>query len=221
MRKMVIKLSAKSIGTDEEWKWSTEALREVLDRRKITYTVEEGGGVFYGPKIQMLIVDSLGREWQGPTIQVDLNLPKRFNVTYVGADNQEHEAIMVHRTVLGSMERFIGGLIEHYAGAFPVWLAPVQVRVIPITDSHHDYTKEVEKTLKKNRLRVESDLRSETVGLKIRDATLNKVPYMLVVGDREVSSQTVAVRHRRKGDLGSRSLSDFIESIKAEIEEKK
>ncbi|MEW6356362.1 MAG: threonine--tRNA ligase [Planctomycetota bacterium] len=211
----------KSLGTDEEWETATNALKKALEKRGLDYEIDEGGGVFYAPKIDIKLADSLGREWQGPTIQVDLNLPKRFGVTYVGPDNQEHEAIMIHRTVLGSMERFIGGLIEHYAGAFPMWLAPVQVRVIPITDSHHVYAREVEKALKGEGMRAEADLRSETVGLKIREATLEKVPYMLVLGDREVSSQTVAVRHRKRGDLGSQKLSDFVQSAQQEIEERR
>ncbi|NOZ19574.1 MAG: threonine--tRNA ligase [Planctomycetes bacterium] len=211
----------KSLGSDKEWETATTALKTALEQYGLDYEIDEGGGVFYAPKIDIKLADSLGREWQGPTIQVDLNLPKRFNVAYVGADNQEHETLMIHRTVLGSMERFIGGLIEHFGGAFPMWLAPVQVRVIPITDSHHAYAAEVERTLRDKGLRVEADLRSETVGLKIREATLEKVPYMLVLGDREASSQTVAVRHRKEGDLGSQTLSDFIKSAQQEIAEKR
>lgn len=208
----------KSLGTDEEWASATSALTAALEQRGLAYETDEGGGVFYAPKIDIKLADSLGREWQGPTIQVDLNLPKRFDVKFVGQDNQEHEAVMIHRTVLGSMERFIGGLIEHYGGAFPVWLAPLQVCVIPITDSHHEYARQVTGALTKEGLRAKADLRSETVGLKIREATLEKVPYMLLLGDREAASQTVAVRRRKEGDLGARSLKDFVASLKSEIE---
>jgi threonyl-tRNA synthetase len=208
----------KSIGTDEEWEWSTNALREVLRKRNMKYDVEEGGGVFYGPKIQMMLVDSLGREWQGPTIQVDLNLPQRFKCMYVGADNTEHKAVMVHRAVLGSMERFIGGLVEHYAGAFPVWLAPVQIVVMPVSEKFNDYGRIVYEKLRQSGFRVEIDASDDKVGAKIRRATLAKVPYMLVVGQEEEDAGTVAVRSRKEGQLGVMSADDLIKRVRHEVE---
>ncbi len=207
----------KSIGTAEEWEWSTNALREVLDRKKLEYEVEEGGGVFYGPKIQMLLVDSLGRHWQGPTIQVDLNLPQRFDSNYIGADNAEHRVVMIHRAVLGSMERFVGGLVEHYAGAFPVWLAPVQVMVLPVSEKFNDYADSVYQKLFDVDVRVEADKADDKIGAKIRRATMQKVPYMLIVGAREVESGTVALRSRKEGDVGERGLDAFIDSLLDEI----
>jgi len=207
----------KYLGTVEEWDQATAALRGALERRGIRYQVDEGGGVFYAPKIDVRLADSLGREWQGPTIQLDLNLPKRFQVEYVGSDNQPHEVIMIHRTVLGSMERFIGGLIEHVGGVFPLWLASEQVRVLPITDKQQAYAEQVLGILKAEGLRAGLDGRAETIGAKIRDATLEKVPYMLVVGAREAGSQSVSVRARTGGDLGSSTLADFIARAKSEV----
>ena len=207
----------KSLGTDAEWEHATEALREALAARDLAYTVDEGGGVFYGPKIDLKLLDAIGRAWQGPTIQVDLNLPNRFGVTYVGPDNQEHPVVIVHRTVLGSMERFIGGLLEHFAGAMPLWLAPEQVRVVAISDAHGEYARSVAEELQKGGFRVHADLRSEKTGYKIREATLAKVPYMLVVGDRELRDQTVSVRHRQEGDLGACALQEFVQRMEAEI----
>ncbi len=207
----------KSIGTDEEWAWSTEALRQVLKKRNIQYDVEEGGGVFYGPKIQMMLVDSLGREWQGPTIQVDLNLPQRFGCNYIGSDNAEHKAVMVHRAVLGSMERFIGGLVEHYAGAFPVWLAPVQAVVMPVSEKFNEYGRKVYEKLFQSGFRVEIDLSDDKVGAKIRRAQMDKVPYMLVVGQEEQDSGKVAVRARKEGQLGVMSQEEFIAKVKQDI----
>jgi threonyl-tRNA synthetase len=207
----------KHLGTVEEWDRATAALRGALERRGIRYEVDEGGGVFYAPKIDVRIADSLGREWQGPTIQLDLNLPKRFQVEYVGPDNKPHEAIMIHRTVLGSMERFIGGLIEHVGGAFPLWLAPEQVRVLPITDKQQVYAELVAGKLKVEGMRAGLDGRAETVGAKIRDATMEKVPYMLIVGAKEAESSSVSVRARTGGDLGSSTLADFIARAQSEI----
>jgi threonyl-tRNA synthetase len=208
----------KYLGTEEEWDRATAALRAALEKRRLDYEVDEGKGVFYAPKIDIKLADSLGREeWQGPTIQVDLNLPKRFGVTYVGEDNTEHEVIMVHRTVIGSMERFLGNLIEHFAGAFPMWLAPVQVAVIPITDDQRPYAGEVAVRLRQAGLRVDLDERSEKVGYKIRSATLQKVPYMLIIGKREVEAGTVALRARLAGDLGSWTLERFIERATEEV----
>ena len=208
------------LGTEEEWQWSTEALRKALEERRTQYEVDEGGGVFYAPKIDIKLLDSMGRLWQGPTIQVDLNLPTRFNATYVGADGAEHLTVIVHRTVLGAMERFIGGLIEHYAGAFPLWLAPVQVKVLPIADRHNDYALEIKKGLQEKGLRSEADLRSERISLKIREATLEKIPYMLILGDKEAEKGTVALRHRTEGDLGQHCLDDVAARLLAEIEER-
>jgi len=211
------------LGTEEEWEWSTEALRKALKKRKMKYEVDEGGGVFYAPKIDIKLPDSLGRisqASQGPTIQVDLNLPTRFNATYVGSDGAEHKTVMVHRTVLGAMERFVGGLIEYYGGAFPPWLAPVQIKVLPIADRHHNYALEVKKGLEEKGLRAEADLRSERIALKIREATLEKIPYMLILGDKEVKKGTVALRHRTEGDLGESALDDVISRLLEEIEEK-
>ena len=210
----------KSLGTDEEWERSTEALRSALESRSLEYDVEEGGGVFYAPKIDLKLVDALGRGWQGPTIQVDLNLPKRFDVAYVGKDGHEHETVIVHRTVLGSMERFIGGLVEHYGGAFPTWLAPVQVAVLPISEAQLEYASSVESELKAAGFRVETDARDDKIGYKIREAQVQQVPYMLVVGRKEVESGAVAVRHRRKGDLGQMKLDEFLALISEEVASK-
>jgi threonyl-tRNA synthetase len=201
---------AKSIGTDEEWAFATNALREVLEEREMPYDIDEGGGVFYAPKIDVKLWDALGREWQGPTCQVDLNLPVRFNITYIGEDGKEHRAIMIHRTVLGSMERFIGGLIEHYGGNFPLWLAPLQAMIIPIADRHNEYARQVAAALQEVNLRVKVDDSSNRMQAKIRDAQMQKVPFMLVVGDKEAAARAVAVRSREDGDLGPKPLDEFI-----------
>ncbi len=186
----------KSIGTDAQWETATSALREVLEARGMPYEVDEGGGVFYGPKIDIKLVDALGREWQGPTTQLDFNLAERFNIEYVGADNDRHRVVMIHRTVLGSMERFIGGLIEHYGGDFPLWLAPVQARVLPITDKQADYAETVARTLREAGLRVEVDASGAKVGARIREGELARIPALLVVGEKETAAGTVAVRRR-------------------------
>ncbi len=211
----------KSLGTDEEWDRSTQALIEALKARKMSYEVEEGGGAFYGPKIDIKLEDALGRVWTGPTVQVDLNLPKRFGVTYVARDGSEREVVIVHRTVLGSMERFMGALLEHYAGAFPLWLSPEQVRVIPITNDNTDYALRVVAKLREAGLRATSDQRNEKTGAKIRDAVLEKIPYMLILGDREMNAETVAVRKRKEGDLGTCKLGEFIETATKEAEQRK
>ncbi len=207
----------KYAGSIQVWEEATKTLSQALARLGLTYDVDPGEGVFYGPKIDIKFKDALGRGWQGPTIQVDFNLPKRFNVTYIGEDGQEHLVAMVHRTVLGSMERFLASLIEHYGGAFPVWLAPVQVAVIPIADRHLDYIYKLEAKLKKERVRVEVDARSERVNLKIRQAQLDKIPYMLVVGDKEVASSTVSVRLRSGEQLASLSFESFKKTIRRAI----
>ncbi|MDO8735952.1 MAG: threonine--tRNA ligase, partial [Thermoleophilia bacterium] len=177
-------------------------------------------GVFYGPKIDMKIRDAIGRAWQCTTIQVDFNLPERFDITYIGEDNAEHRPIMIHRALLGSLERFIGCLIEHYAGAFPLWLAPVQAVVLPIADRHNDYAGQVAKRLTEEGLRVDLDNRKESVGRKIRDAEMDKVPYMLVVGDKEADAANVSVRSYADGDLGSESLDDLATRMVRQVEEK-
>jgi len=211
----------KSLGSDDEWELATTALENALKSRGVEYEVEEGGGAFYAPKIDFKLFDAIGREWQGPTIQVDLNLPTRFDVSYVGEDGNRHKAIMVHRAVLGSMERFCGGLIEHYAGAFPTWLAPEQVAVLPISDRHHDYAKKVADALRAKVLRVKFDDRAETVNYRIRECQLEQIPYMLVIGDKEVEANTVAPRHRRSGNMPAMPLDQFITEIESEIAEKR
>ncbi len=193
----------KYAGNIQLWEEATETLRKALTRLELAYNIDPGEGVFYGPKIDIKFRDAIGRAWQGTTIQVDFNLPQRFNVTYIGEDGQEHLVAMVHRTVLGSLERFLASLIEHYGGAFPVWLAPLQVIVIPVADRHLDYAYKLETELKSVGVRAGVDARSETVNLKIRQAQLNKIPYMLVVGDKEVAASTVSVRLRSEKQLVS------------------
>ena len=187
----------KSIGTDEEWDWATEALKEALKNRGINYEIDEGGGVFYAPKIDFKLEDSIGRYWQGPTVQVDLHLPKRFNIKYIGSDNNEHQVVMIHRTVLGSMERFVGGLIEHYGGSFPLWLAPTQIRIVSISEKHIDYANSILPPLQKAGFRVEVDNSDEKLGSKIRKAHMNFIPYMIIVGKKEEELKTVNVRKPR------------------------
>jgi threonyl-tRNA synthetase len=189
----------KHLGSEAEWDRATASLRQALERRGQPYEVDAGGGCFYAPKIDLKLLDSLGREWQGPTIQVDLNLPKRFKVEYVGADNATHEAVMVHRAVLGSMERFVGGLIEHYGAAWPTWLAPVQVTVAPIAERHHEGARRVIAGLRSAGVRVGEDLRNEKLGLKVREWTISKVPYLAVMGDKELEEGSVALRVRGAG----------------------
>jgi len=207
-------------GSPQIWEEATETLRQALARLKIDYDVDPGQGVFYGPKVDIKFEDAQGRGWQGPTIQVDFNLPERFDVTYIGEDSQEHLVAMVHRTVLGSMERFLASLIEHYGGAFPVWLAPVQVMMIPVADRHLDYAHKLEAELKSEGVRAEVDARSERVNLKIRQAQLDKIPYMLVVGDKEVASSTVSVRLRSGEQLASQSFDSFQKTVRATIADK-
>jgi threonyl-tRNA synthetase len=210
----------KYAGTIEVWEQATETLKRALERLQIDYAVDPGEGVFYGPKIDISLRDSLGRTWQGPTTQVDFNLPERFDVTYIGDDGQEHRVVMVHRTVLGSMERFLGCLIEHYGGAFPVWLAPVQAVIIPITDQNLDYARKIASELIDEGKRVEIDERSERMNLKIRDAQLQKVPYMLIIGNEEVTNATVSVRLLSGRNLKDLPLSEFITMIESAIETK-
>lgn len=208
----------KYAGTIEIWEKATATLEKALQRLQLPYRIDPGEGVFYGPKIDIKLKDALGRAWQGPTTQVDFNLPSRFQVTYIGEDGKEQQVVMVHRTVLGSMERFLACLIEHYAGAFPVWLAPLQAVIIPIADRHLDYAHRIETELRAEGLRAQIDARSERMTYKIREAELQKVPYMLVVGDKEQTSATVSVRLRSGQDLGAQSLQQFKTMSKAAME---
>ncbi len=210
----------KYAGTIQIWEEATEALRNVLENLKFDYTIDPGEGVFYGPKIDVKLRDALGRLWQGPTIQVDFNLPQRFDVDYIGDDGLEHQVVMVHRTVLGSMERFMACLIEHYAGAFPVWLSPVQVVIIPIADRHLSYAHQVASELRECGIRVQVDDRSERMNLKIREAQLAKIPYMFIVGDKELDASKVSLRLRNGEELGLLALSQFMDRVNPIIETK-
>ncbi len=209
-----------SMGSDEDWEMATDALRSALDELQLPYVVNEGDGAFYGPKIDFHLVDCIGRTWQCGTIQLDFQLPQRFELEYVGADGEKHRPIMIHRVVFGSIERFIGILIEHFAGAFPTWLAPVQVKVLPISDKYMDYAQNVLNKLTEAGIRAEVDTRAEKIGYKIREAQTSKIPYMLVVGQKEEEENTVSVRSRAAGDEGARSLDTFIADILKEIETK-
>ena len=209
-----------SMGSDEDWNMATDALRGALDDLELPYVVNEGDGAFYGPKIDFHLEDSIGRTWQCGTIQLDFQLPMRFNCEYTGADGEKHRPIMIHRVVFGSIERFIGILIEHFAGAFPTWLAPVQVKVLPISDKHMEYGQKVLDELKASGIRAELDSRAEKIGYKIREAQMQKVPYMLVVGAKEEEENLVSVRSRFAGDEGQRSLDEFIAAMKEEVESK-
>lgn len=211
----------KSVGSDENWEQATAALREALVRTGLPYQVDAGEGVFYGPKIDLKIKDALNRAWQCSTIQVDFNLPERFDVTYIGDDSKEHRSIMIHRALMGSLERFFAILVEEYAGAFPLWLAPVQVELITITDRQDDYAREIQHLLQQQEIRVETDLRNEKINLKIREAQLQKIPYMVVLGDREMEARKVSVRHRKQGDLGQMTIEAFLSSLLTEVKEKK
>ena len=209
-----------SMGSDEDWDMATEALRGALDDLGLPYVVNEGDGAFYGPKIDFHLEDSIGRTWQCGTIQLDFQLPLRFNLEYTGADGEKHRPIMIHRVIFGSIERFIGILIEHFAGAFPTWLAPVQVKVLPISDKYMDYAQKVLDELNNSGVRAEIDTRAEKIGYKIREAQMQKIPYMLVVGAKEEEDGLVSVRSRFEGDEGQKSLTDFLAAIKMEIQAK-
>jgi threonyl-tRNA synthetase len=210
----------KAAGEPEQWEAPTEALRYSLERAQIPYQIDEGEATFYGPKIDLKVKDALGREWQLSTIQFDFTLPERFDLTFVGDDGQEHRPYMIHRALLGSMERFMGVLIEHFAGAFPVWLAPVQAVLIPIADRHLDYANEVAGRLRTSGMRVDVDDRSERMNAKIRDAQMAKIPYMLVIGDREVEAGAVAVRLRSEENLGAMGVAQFLERALEDIEQR-
>lgn len=209
-----------SMGTDEEWDLAIGALKEALDSKQLKYKINEGDGAFYGPKIDFHLEDCIGRTWQCGTIQLDFQMPQRFDIHYIGADGEKHRPIMIHRVIFGSIERFIGILIEHYAGKFPTWLAPVQVKILPITDTHHEYALKLKDKMVEKGLRVEVDQRNEKIGYKIREAQLSKVPYMLVIGDKELEANSVAVRSRDKGELGVVEIDAFIEDILQEVKNK-
>lgn len=209
-----------SMGSDELWDISTNALRNAIEHAGVPYVINEGDGAFYGPKLDFHIEDSLGRTWQCGTIQMDMQLPERFDVNYIGEDGEKHRAVMIHRAGYGSLERFLGILIEHFAGAFPVWFAPVQVKVIPVAQKHLEYAKDVADTLAESNIRVELEDANETLGYKIRKAQTEKVPYMLIIGDKEVKGRTVSVRSRRDGDEGSQILPIFIARLINEIKER-
>lgn len=205
-----------SIGSDEDWEMATDALKDALDALGLPYIVNEGDGAFYGPKIDFHLEDSIGRTWQCGTIQLDFQLPQRFDASYIGEDGKKHRPIMIHRVVFGSIERFIGILIEHFAGKFPLWLSPVQVKILTISDQYIDCAKAIEMTLKKAGLRCEVDERAEKIGCKIRTAQLEKIPYMLVIGEKEVQTNSVSVRKRDAGDLGSMSIDRLLEILRGE-----
>jgi threonyl-tRNA synthetase len=211
----------KAVGRPEQWESAQAALRAAMDNRKLSYQVDQGGGAFYGPKIDVRIKDALDREWQCSTIQFDFNLPERFNLTYIGEDGREHRPYMIHRALLGSMERFFGVLIEHYAGLFPLWLAPVQVLVIPVSEQNLDYAASVQEELEAAGVRVEVMAKNEKIGAKIRDAEMAKVPYMLVVGKRDAEAQTVSVRAHGGRDLGALPRKEFLQKVLAEIESRR
>ena len=207
-----------SMGSDEQWEMAEGALKKVLNDMDMPFELNEGDGAFYGPKIDFHIKDSLGREWQCGTIQLDFQMPERFDLTYIGEDGEKHRPVMLHRVIFGSIERFIGVLIENYAGAFPTWLAPVQVKLLPIADAHNDYANEVKAKLEDVGIRVEVDDRNEKIGYKIREAQLQKIPYMLVVGDKEKEAGTVGVRSRKDGDIGAMDIDEFIAKVVEEID---
>ncbi|NLG32374.1 MAG: threonine--tRNA ligase [Syntrophomonadaceae bacterium] len=210
----------KAMGSNEAWETATSALVQALNEKGMKFKINEGDGAFYGPKIDFHLQDSLDRTWQCGTIQLDFQMPDKFDLNYIGEDGEKHRPVMIHRVVYGSIERFIGILTEHFGGAFPTWLAPVQARVLPITERHHEYAGKVVLELKEKGIRVELDNRSEKIGYKIREGQLQKIPYLLVLGDREMEDHTVSVRHRKRGDLGSRPVQDFAEEIIKEINEK-
>jgi threonyl-tRNA synthetase len=211
----------KYVGTIENWDRATEALRNALEVGKIDYEVDDGEGVFYGPKIDIKIKDVLDRAWQCSTVQVDFNLPERFNLEYIAEDGKPHQPIMIHRALMGSLERFFGILIEHYAGHFPLWLSPVQAVILPITERHHEYARQVFQQLREKNIRVELDKRNEKVGFKIREAELQRVPYMLIVGDKEIAGHQVSVRHKGEGDKGAMGVEAFTALALEEIKTKK
>ncbi len=209
-----------SLGTAEQWNMAINALKDALDTKKMSYRINEGDGAFYGPKIDFHLEDTIGRTWQCGTIQLDFQLPERFDLSYIGADGEKHRPVTIHRVVFGSIERFIAILTEHYAGAFPAWLAPVQVKILPLIEKHIDYAKKVNSVLREKGVRTEIDRRNEKIGYRIREARMERVPYILVLGDKEVEDNAVAVRSRKEGDMGTRPLEEFTESIVEEIKKR-
>ena len=207
----------KSIGSDEEWELATNALKSAMDAIDVPYTINEGDGAFYGPKLDFHLKDSIGRTWQCGTIQLDFQLPRRFNIEYIGADGEVHRPIIIHRVVFGSIERFIGILIEHYAGKFPLWLSPVQIKILPIAERFIDYAKEVAEKLANYGMRCEIDYRSEKIGYKIREAQLEKVPYMIIIGQKEADISEISVRSRERGDVGRMDIEQFINNLQEEM----
>lgn len=210
----------KAMGSDEIWEMATDALRDALNAKKMDYIVNEGDGAFYGPKIDFHLEDSIGRTWQCGTIQLDFQMPERFDLNYIGPDGEKHRPVMIHRVAFGSIERFIAILTEHFAGAFPAWFAPIQVKILSIGEAHQSYAKELAEVLGEADFRAEVDLRNEKIGYKIREAQMEKIPYMLVVGDKETETKTVAVRSRKDGDLGSMSMTDFTDKLSGEVKGK-
>ena len=211
---------AKAVGDNAKWEKAIVSLEKAVKKAGLECVVDEGGGAFYGPKIDLKIKDAIGREWQTTTIQFDFNLPERFNMTYIGEDGKRHQPFMVHRALLGSIERFFGILVEQYAGAFPMWLAPVQAKILPVTNRAEEYAKEIQKTLRAQGLRVDIDFRSESLGSKIKLARNERVPYMLIVGDKEVDEKSISVRSRREGELGSMNINDLSAKMLDEVENK-
>ncbi|MDU3724667.1 MAG: His/Gly/Thr/Pro-type tRNA ligase C-terminal domain-containing protein, partial [Clostridium celatum] len=209
-----------SMGSDEDWNIAEESLKAALEEMNLQYKVNEGDGAFYGPKIDFHLEDSLGRTWQCGTIQLDFQLPQRFELDYIGSDGEKHRPIVIHRVIFGSIERFIGILIEHFAGKFPTWLAPVQVKILPISDKFTDYTNEVREKLEANGVRVETDLRTEKIGYKIREARNERVPYIIIIGEKEENDKTISLRSRDNGDEGAIDLKEFINRITTEIKNK-
>ena len=210
-----------SMGSEEDWEMATNGLREALDELNLEYVVNEGDGAFYGPKIDFHLEDSIGRTWQCGTIQLDFQLPQRFEAEYIGADDQRHRPIMIHRVVFGSIERFIGILTEHFAGKFPTWLAPVQVKILPIADRHNEFCEKLMNAMKDQGIRCEMDTRTEKTGYKIREAQLQKIPYMLVIGDNEVNDNIISVRSRDEGDMGTFNPDEFIAKLVSDIKNRK
>jgi threonyl-tRNA synthetase len=211
----------KYVGAIENWERATNALKMALEKKELSYTVDPGEGVFYGPKIDIKIKDSLNRSWQCSTIQVDFNLPERFDTVYRGSDGKEHKAIMIHRALMGSLERFFGVLIEHYAGIFPLWLSPVQVSILTIAERHDAYAQHVNKALKIAGIRAETNTDNEKIGYKIREATMRKVPYLIIIGDKELEEQKVTVRKRNGENIGPFTIDEFMAIIVKEIDSRK
>ena len=208
------------MGSEESWEAATEALRGALEAKGIDYQINPGDGAFYGPKIDFHLEDSIGRTWQCGTIQLDFQMPERFDLSYIGPDGEKHQPVIVHRTIYGSIERFMGILIEHYAGKFPLWLAPVQVQLIPVADDHRDFAWELKRELQEAGIRADIDERDEKIGYRIREAQLQKVPYMLVLGDKEIGSGDLSVRNRDTGEQRIVSREDFIKELQSEIASK-